>query len=111
MSMSEPEAVFRRQVETFNAHDLEAYLACYREDALVYGVSAGPPLSGRDELRAHYAKRLADPGIHCEVIETITWPGGWLLARERITGSAGVTEATAMFEVRDGAIARSFIGL
>jgi hypothetical protein len=62
-------------------------------------------------LREHYRTRLADPRLHCEVVESLVWPGGWVIARERVTSSAGVREVTAMFEIAGGVIARAFIGL
>jgi hypothetical protein len=105
------EAVFRRQVDAFNARDLERYLATFAPDAVVHGLSDGPPLRGAGELRSHYAVRLADPLLHCEVVELIAWQDGWLLARERITSSAGMRDVTALFCVRGGAISRALIGL
>jgi hypothetical protein len=105
------EAVFRRQVEAFNARDLERFLASYAADAVIHGVRDGLPLSGQEALRAHYATRLADPELHCEPLEVISWPGGWVIAREHVTSSAGVSEVRAMFSIRDGVIARAYIGL
>jgi hypothetical protein len=105
------EAVFRRQVDAFNTRDLEQYLATFAPDAVVHGVTDGLPLRGRDELRRHYTVRLADPCLHCEALEVLVWPGGWVIARERVTSSAGASEVTAMFAVVGGAITRAFIGL
>jgi hypothetical protein len=107
----EAEAVFRRQVTAFNARDLEGFVATYAPDAVIYGVRDGLPLEGHNALRAHYSVRLADSQLHCEPLEVITWPGGWVIARERITSAAGVAEVAAMFSVRDGAISRAFIGI
>ena len=104
------EAVFCRQVAAFNARDIEQYLATFAPDAVVHGVTEGLPLRGRDELRAHYSARLADPRLHCDVLEVLAWPGGWVLARERVTSSAGATDVTVMFAIVGGAIARAFIG-
>ena len=106
-----PEAVFLRQVEAFNARDLEAYLHTFAPDAVVYGLSTGPPLAGREAMRAHYGIRLADTALHCEVIETFILPSGWLIARERITSSSGTVEVTAMFEIDGASIARAFLGI
>jgi hypothetical protein len=111
LALAGAEAVFRRQVDAFNARDLEHYLETFAPDAVVHGVTAGLPLRGREELRAHYSARLADPRLHCEALEVLVWPGGWIIARERVTSSAGVRDVTAMFAIAGDAIARAFIGL
>jgi hypothetical protein len=105
------EAVFRRQVDAFNARDIEQYLATFAPDAVVHGITDGLPLRGLDELRDHYSARLADPRLHCEALEVLVWPGGWIIARERVTSSAGTTDVTAMFAIVEDAIARAFISL
>jgi hypothetical protein len=103
-------AVFRRQVEAFNVRDLEGFLATYASDAVVHGVTSNLPLRGLEELRSHYRERLADPQLHCEVLELFAWEDGWLVARERVTSSTGTLVVTAMFAIRDALIARAFIG-
>ncbi len=104
------DAVFRRQVEAFNAHDLDAYLATYSPDAVVHGVRE-QPLRGADALRMHYRERLDDPTLQCHAIEVVSWPDGWLVAREQVTSAAGTRPVTALFRICDGVIEEAFIGV
>lgn len=104
------EGVFRRQVEAFNARDLDAYLATYAPDAIVHGVS-DEPLRGTSALRAHYETRLSDPALHCEPLEVFSWADGWIVARERVTSSRGTHAVMAMFAAGDDVISRALIGV
>jgi hypothetical protein len=103
--LTEPETVFRRQVAAFNAHDLEAFLATYADDA-VAGI-APAPVAGADALRAHYASRLGDASLGCDVVATTTFGSRWLVAHERVTSGTGAEEVVAVFEVTDGLIRRA----
>ena len=104
--MTEPETVFRRQVAAFNAHDLEAFLATYADDAVVAGVAAAP-VAGAAALRAHYAPRLGDASLGCDIIATTTFGTRWLVAHERVSSGSGAEEVVGVFEVTGGLIRRA----
>jgi uncharacterized protein (TIGR02246 family) len=99
--------VFNRQVDAFNAHDLEGFLATYADDAVIVAMPPAQPLVGRDALREHYAQRLADPAIHCEVLDCAVFGGGWLVALERVASVRATTDVLAVFEIARGLITRS----
>lgn len=105
--MTDSHDVFRRQVAAFNARDLEEFLATYAEDAVVAAMPPARPLVGRDALREHYSRRLAEPGIHCEVLDCAVFGGCWLVALERVASLGAETEVLAVFEIADGLITRS----
>lgn len=105
--MTDPERVFQRQVEAFNAHELDAFLDTYDADAVVRGTDPSSVLRGRAEMRRHYRKRLVQPGLRCEVLTTMTVADRWVVAHERVSNDAGVVELLAVFDVRDGVIAAS----
>lgn len=105
--MTTSQQVVRAQVEAFNAHDLEAFLATYADDAVVTGVTP-EPLRGRDELRAFYGPRLTgDATLACTIDATVGFGDRWVVAREWITSGAGRTETIATFDVVDGRISRA----
>lgn len=105
--MTDAERVFRLQVEAFNAHDLDAFLATYHPEAVVRGVDPGAVLRGRAEMTEHYRRRLGQPGLHCDVLSAMTVAERWVVAHERVTTDAAVAELLAVFDVRDGVIAAS----
>ncbi|WP_348789133.1 nuclear transport factor 2 family protein [Leifsonia sp. NPDC080035] len=99
-------AVVADQVAAFNAHDLEAFVATYAEDAVVVGVAA-EPLVGRDALRAFYGDRLTHPDLRCEIDATTLFGERWVVARESVIRDGVGTETIATFDVRDGLIRRA----
>ncbi|MGN6428933.1 MAG: nuclear transport factor 2 family protein [Leifsonia sp.] len=94
------------QVAAFNAHDLEAFVATYAEDAVVVGVAA-EPIVGRDALRAFYGERLTHPDLRCEIDATTLFGDRWVVARESVIRDGVATETIATFDVRDGVIRRA----
>jgi len=106
--LTEAERVFRDQVAAFNAGELEAFLATYSEDAVVKG-AAPTEIAGRDAMRAHYAQRLAQPGLRCDVLACADVGDRWVVARERIVTADGERIVAAAFEVVDGHIVASTI--
>jgi len=111
MSGSEmgPEAVVMRQVDFYNARDLEGFLSTYREDAVIERPSTGVVVArGRDAMREGFAKVFAaNPALHCAVGGCVV-NGDCVALSEKITGLAdgSVRDALAVYEVKDGLIVR-----
>jgi hypothetical protein len=105
----EPEDVVQRQVDAFNAHDLEAFLATYAEDAVASGGDGmGEAITGRAALRAHYARRLAQPGLRATIEQRVRL-GPWVVDFEIVENDEGSTPALAVYEVDGDEIRRSTI--
>ena len=103
-----PELAVQRQVAAYNAHDLERFVAEYADDVQVFRPpSTEPVLSGKAAFRAHYAtKRFNLPDLHASVVNRIV-SGNRVVDHEHITGlEAGLVEAIAVYEVKDGLIHR-----
>jgi ketosteroid isomerase-like protein len=45
-----------RQVRAYNAHDLDEFIACYAEEAVVEGADGRVVMSGREEMREQYGR-------------------------------------------------------
>jgi len=57
---SRPEEVVQAQVTAYNAHDVEAFVACYADDARLMGLSGKrPPVEGKAAIRQAYASLMA----------------------------------------------------
>lgn len=104
-----PEAVVQRQLEAYNAGDIEAFLATYADDVELRTLGRDADTRGLDALRATYAALFAgNPELHCEVVRRIV-QGNHVIDHERVTGLAGTTavlDAVAIYEVHRGKIRR-----
>ena len=97
----------QRQLDAYNAHDLEAFVAQYTEDIRAYRPPAAEPiLVGKEAFAAHYAKnRFSIPTLHAEVVNRMVF-GNKVIDHEVITGlGENPVEVAAVYEVRDGLIA------
>jgi hypothetical protein len=45
-----------KQVEAFNARDLDAFVACYTREAVIEDADGGVQMSGREEIRKSYGE-------------------------------------------------------
>ena len=62
------ESVIQRQLEAYNARDLEAWLATYKADAEQYLLHAGLLAYGHDAIRRRMTDRFNDPALHAELV-------------------------------------------
>ena len=104
--MSNPEDPVQRQLEAYNARDLDRFVAEYTEDVEVFRPPAAEPvLSGKPAFGAHYAKhRFNLPGLHARVVQRIV-SGDVVVDHEEVTGIGPETVyAIAVYKVVDGRI-------
>jgi uncharacterized protein (TIGR02246 family) len=102
----EPEGhVVDRQVQAYNQRDVEAFAACYAQDAVFEDARANVLLRGRDEIRAKYAAFFeASPTLHVEIPTRIEL-GEYVIDEERVSGTpAGEIHAVVIYHVTEGAI-------
>jgi hypothetical protein len=104
--LTDPAAVFLRQVDAFNARRLEDFLATYAADAEVHGLDVGHVVVGHAALRPVYARRFGQRPLHCEVLQLEVLGERWAVAHERVTSPGGASDLVAIFEVVDGLIVR-----
>ena len=104
--MTNPVDPVQRQLEAYNAHDLERFVAQYCEDIRVFRPPNDVPvLSGVSAFSNHYASnRFTLPNLHAEVVNRMV-AGNIVVDHERITGlQDGILEAIAVYLVEDGRI-------
>lgn len=94
------------QLDAFNAHDLDAFVATYAADAMITGVAV-EPIVGRDAIRAFYEPRLQNPELSCVIDNTVLFGTRWVVAQERVINAGVATETIATFDVVDGLISRA----
>ncbi|OHB78049.1 MAG: hypothetical protein A2Z34_09380 [Planctomycetes bacterium RBG_16_59_8] len=95
----QPELLVQRQLDAYNARDIDAFVACYSEDVEVYNHPATLVYKGREAMRERYAAYFESaPELHCELVNRITI-GNKAIDREQITGrpDGKVAHAVAIY--------------
>ncbi|MBB1257075.1 nuclear transport factor 2 family protein [Streptomyces alkaliterrae] len=101
--MSDPITVVRRQLDAYNAHDLDAFVATYSPDVRVDRPD-GTTLEGADALRAAYAEQFAAARCHA-VVENRLTEGRWVVDQEAAHGLADEPiRLLVAYRVTDGRI-------
>ena len=106
--MSEAVALIQRQLDAYNAQDLDAMLSCYAPDCVVAGLNGTVTETSRDALRTRYAKTFADfPENRARLVNRIH-VGGTVIDHEDVSRGPGKDrfEVIAVYTVRNGHIAR-----
>jgi hypothetical protein len=104
------EEIVQRQLEAYNAHDLEAFAACYSEDIQMFRMpSSEPMIQGKAELKEFYgSNRFMTPTLHAEIVNRIVI-GNKVIDHERITGlQKDAFEVVVIYEACDGLIVRTW---
>ena len=94
------------QLDAYNAHDLQRFVAVYSDDIRVFRLPATEPiLAGKAAFTDHYAtQRFHLPGLRAEVVNRIVL-GNKVIDHERVYGvRERPYEVVAVYEVADGLI-------
>jgi hypothetical protein len=108
-----PAGTVGKQIEHFNAHDLEGFLALFAEDLEVGEIPAGASApTGKAKLREVYADRFrANPDLHASADSQMV-SGEFVIQKETIKGRAGNREAlktVVIYQVKAGKIVRMWL--
>ena len=97
----DPVAFAQRQLDAYNARDLDRFVACYADDVQLFRPPAPEPLlRGKAAMAAHYREhRFKLPGLHAELLNRMTF-GNKVIDHERVHGvQAEPMEVAAIYEV------------
>lgn len=107
--MSTPTELAQRQLDAYNARDLEAFLACYHPEVEVRSFPAGTlRMAGRDAMRERYGRLFESaPDLHAALVSR-TALAGVAIDTEAVTGlrEGATVEAIAIYELEDDLIRR-----
>jgi len=112
MSPSEdPAAVVQRQLEAFNARDVEALLAVYAGDAQMFEHPSKLVAQGKEEVRGRFSLRFQEENLHAALLSR-TVMGNVVVDHEKVTRTfpegTGSVELIMIYEVQDGRIVKAW---
>ena len=103
-------AVVQRQLDAYNARDVDAILATYAADAEQFEYPETLLARGVAQLRERFAARFTEPNLRATLLHRIV-VGSTVIDHERVTRmfpeGPGTIELVAIYEVRDGKIAQA----
>lgn len=108
---ADPAAVVQRQLDAYNARDVDALLATYADDAELFEHPAKLLARGAATLRERFAARFQEPNLHATLQRRIVM-GSFVIDHEVITRTfpegPGTLEMVMIYEVAAGRIARAW---
>jgi hypothetical protein len=112
MNSIEPELVVQRQLDAYNARDVEALIRVYAADAQMFDHPAKLLASGSSELRQRFLVRFAEPDLHATLLRRMVM-GHMVVDHEEVTRNfpegKGKIELVMIYEVQNGRIAKAWI--
>ena len=103
-----PEMLVQQQLNAYNAHDLEAFLAPYAEDVEIYVFPDKPEMKGKTAMRKAYQFVTQTPGLYCRLVNRIV-QGNMVIDHEEVCGFGDKpVHAVAMYLVEKGKIRKVY---
>lgn len=105
--MTTADIIVQRQLDAYNARDIDALLATYAPDARQYEHPGKLLASGAAEMRERMAARFAEPNLHARLLQRVVM-GNIVIDHEEVTRTfpegTGRVDMVAIYEVADGKI-------
>ena len=104
---TDPATLVQRQLDAYNARDLDAVLATYAPDARQFAHPATLLAVSAADMRERMAQRFAEPNLHARLLQRVVM-GNIVIDHEEVTRTfpegAGRVDMVAIYEVVDGKI-------
>src|SRR5258706_1467197 len=106
--MSSNPAIAQKQLDAYNAQDLESYVSFFAPDCVVSGLNGVPTETSRDALQARYAKAFAQFPQNKAVLKNRIAVGNSVVDHELVirSPSGEQFEIIAIYTFKDGLISR-----
>ncbi len=109
-----PADVVQRQLDAYNARDIDAFMAAWADDCLYYAFPDTLLASGSAQIRQRHVERFQEPDLHGRLVSRIV-NGDMVVDQEVVTRNfadgPGEIDVVAIYEVRDGRIAKAWFKL
>lgn len=111
---TDPAQLIARQLDAYNARDVEAWLATYAPDAEQYLLHGACLARGHEAMRARIVERFAEPDLHAAVLSRVVMDN-IVIDHELITRNfpegLGSTEMICIYQVENGLIQKASFAL
>ncbi len=108
---SKVEQVIQKQLDAYNAHDIEAFMAMWAEDALYFEHPSKPLAVGADAIRARHAARFQETNLFARLNQRMVL-GNKVVDQETVTRTfpegTGTIDVIVIYEVLNGKIAKAW---
>jgi hypothetical protein len=103
---ADPVNVVQRQVNAYNAHDLEAFLGFYADSVTLYNSPGKIILQGKEKMRQEYTFITKVPTLHVTIAGRIVL-GNKVIDHEKVfINNKSVANAAAIYTVESGRITK-----
>ena len=100
------EDVVNRQLDAYNARDIDKFVDTFSEDVEIYNLYEGMTMKGHAQLRERYATLFDNtPNLDCR-IENRIMINNKVIDKENVTMNDRVFDAVAIYEVANGKITK-----
>ena len=110
-NITDAEAVVQRQLDAYNARDVDAIMATYADDAQQFEHPATLLASGPAQIRERFVARFQEANLHARLVHRIV-AGNRVIDHEIVTRTfpegAGQIELVAIYEVSNGRISKAW---
>lgn len=103
-----PELLAQKQLEAYNAHDIDAFVETYADDVEIYSFPNKLLYKGKETMRKDYGEFFKNtPKLHCELKNRII-QGNTVIDKEYITGAGKPFEAVAVYQIENNKIKKVY---
>lgn len=103
-----PEMLAQQQLNAYNAHDLEAFLAPYSDSVELYTFPNKLELKGKASMRKAYQFVTTTPGLYCRLVNRIV-EGNMVIDQEEVAGfGSKPLTAVAIYIAEGGKIVKIY---
>ncbi|WP_282080233.1 nuclear transport factor 2 family protein [Aquimarina algiphila] len=99
-----PEHIVQKQVNAYNARDIDAFLSTYSDNISIYNYPNTIRFTGKEEMRTYYEEKFKkEPNLHCKIKHRIVL-GNKVIDEEYVTYKDRNVSVAAIYEVENGKI-------
>ncbi|MBL7738261.1 MAG: amidohydrolase family protein [Chitinophagaceae bacterium] len=101
-----PEEIVQRQLNAYNARDIDAFMDTYAGDIELYDFGELKPDKGKAGMRKNYETFFNQvPNLYCEIVKRIVI-GNKVIDQEKVRAGNQTINAVAVYEVNNGKITK-----
>jgi hypothetical protein len=108
---TDAERIVQRQLDAYNARDIDAFMAVWADDAQCFEHPAKLLARGAAEIRARHVARFKEPNLRARLVQRMA-VGSTVIDREVVTRifpeGPGTIDVIAIYDVADGKIATAW---